>query len=161
MGSLIQRIKNKINSSWALKSLLIGLCCGVVDTTIGTSLVYFLDVPTRIAAMSALTVGTTLNFLAQRYFAFKEKDAKVAGPAMRWIIMTLCQTFLHGQIVVMMRDWWGVPYVPAKLTADLLVFTGLQLLLVRYVVFPKKKDAAATSLSSEPTPSPAAEPAPR
>ena len=130
---------------WAARSLAIGAAATFVDVTIGTLLVWVVHLPTRPSAMIALGVGTTLNFIAHRYFAFGEKNAKVADPAVRWIAMTLVQTLVHGQLVVMLRDWWGVPFVPAKMAADLVVFSAAQLLLVRYVVFPKK----ATSSPSE------------
>src|SRR5581483_9675626 len=129
----------RLTGWWAARSLAIGAAATFVDVTIGTLLVWVVHMPTRPSAMLALAVGTTLNFLAHRYFAFQEKNAKVADPALRWIAMTLVQTLVHGQLVVMLRDWWGVPYVPAKMAADLVVFSAAQLLLVRYLVFPKKK----------------------
>ena len=45
---------------------------------------------------------------------------------------------IHGQIVVLMRDHVGVPFVFAKMIADLGVFSVGQLLWLRYLVFPKK-----------------------
>jgi putative flippase GtrA len=133
----------KLTGWWATRSLAIGAGATVIDVTIGTLLVSVAHLATRPSAMLALGVGTTLNFLAHRYFAFREHNPKLASPAMRWLIMTVVQTLVHGQLVVMLRDWWGVPFVPAKMAADVVVFTAAQLLLVRYVVFPKKKEEAA------------------
>jgi putative flippase GtrA len=147
MGPAVSKLKalaGRLYRSWATRSLAVGAGATAVDVTIGTVLASGFHVQTRVAAMAALAVGTTINFLGHRYIAFREKNAKVADPAMRWVAMTLVQTVLHGQIMVMMRDWWGVPFVPAKFLADILVFTGVQLLLVRYVVFRK-----ATSSPSE------------
>ena len=33
--------------------------------------------------------------------------------------MAAASSVVHGQLVVMLRDWWGVPYVVAKIGADL------------------------------------------
>jgi putative flippase GtrA len=142
----------KLTGWWATRSLVIGACATVVDVAIGTFLVSVMHLSTRPAAMLALAVGTTLNFIAHRYIAFREHDPKVADPAVRWLVMTVIQTLVHGQLVVMLRDWWGVPFVPAKMAADLLVFTAAQLILVRYVVFPKKKPAPAVDVATS-TPS--------
>lgn len=141
--SKLKSLAQKIYRSWATRSLAIGAVATFVDVTIGTILVSFLEMPTRFGAMCALAVGTTVNFLGHRYFAFRESNAKVADPAMRWLAMTVLQTIMHGQLMVMLRDWWGVPFVPSKFAADLVVFTGAQLLIVRYVVFPKKEPAPA------------------
>jgi putative flippase GtrA len=135
---------------WATRSLLIGAVATLVDVSIGTFLLSVVGLPTLQADVLALAVGTTLNFLAHRYFAFREKNPKLADPAVRWILVTLVQVAVHGQLVTMLRDWWGVPFVPAKMAADLLVFTVAQLLLVRYFVFGKKKDSDAPVESAEP-----------
>jgi putative flippase GtrA len=133
----------RLTGWWATRSLAIGAGATVVDVTIGTLLVSVAHLSTRPSAMLALAVGTTLNFLAHRYFAFREHNPKLASPAMRWLLMTVVQTLVHGQLVVMLRDWWGVPFVLAKMAADIVVFSAAQLLLVRYVVFPKKDDNGA------------------
>jgi putative flippase GtrA len=155
-GAQPQTWWKKLTGWWATRSLAIGAGATVVDVTIGTLLVSVAHLPTRASAMLALGVGTTLNFLAHRYFAFREHNPKLASPAMRWLLMTVVQTIVHGQLVVMLRDWWGVPFVPAKMAADLVVFSAAQLLLVRYVVFPKKSPeatevAATTSPSTSPS----------
>jgi putative flippase GtrA len=143
----------RLTGWWATRSLAIGAGATAIDVTIGTLLLTLAHLSTLASDMLALAVGTTLNFLAHRYFAFKEKNPKLADPALRWVLMTVAQTLVHGQLVRMLRDWWGVPFVPAKMAADLVVFSAAQLLLVRYVVFPKKKDAppdgVATSSPSE------------
>jgi hypothetical protein len=56
--------------------------------------------------------------------------------------------------MVFAHDRWGINYTLAKMLCDLLVFTFGQLLLLRYVVFPKAKHPkpegeAATSSPSE------------
>ncbi len=151
----------KASRGWATRSLAVGAVATAVDVSIGSLLVFVFDWPTALSAMAALAVGSTLNFLGQRRFAFDEH--KVAMPAAKWVAMTAVQTLIHGQLVHVFRDWWGVPYPLAKMGSDIVVFGVLQLVLLRYVVFPKKKpepEAALNASPSESAPAPAVEPAP-
>lgn len=145
----------KLIASWATKSLAVGAVATAIDVSIGSFLVYVVKLPTAISAMLALAVGTTVNFLGQRKYAFNEK--KVATPAVRWALMTAAQSVVHGQLVHVLRDWWGVPYPLAKMGSDVLIFGVLQLVLLRVFVFAKPR---ATSSPSESAPEQAVEPAP-
>ena len=128
---------------WAAKSLLIGALAGGLDVAIGSFCAVVLDLPTRVCTTAGLIVGVTINFLAQRKFAFQDRDTRLAQSTVRWLIVTALQILLHGQLVTIFRDRLGVPYVPAKMLGDVLVFTVLQLLLLRYVIFPERKEPAA------------------
>jgi putative flippase GtrA len=127
----------KLGSFWATRSLIIGTGSTLFDFGLGTFLATVAHVPTRIAAMTALTLGTTLTFLLNRRFAFREP--KLAGPAMRFAGVTVCEILVHGQLMVLLRDGHHLPYVTAKLLSDLMVFTAVHLMLLRYVVFPLKR----------------------
>ena len=127
--------------SWATRSLAMGSLATVVDLAFGAVLLS-LHSPTRVAAMVGTTAGGVFTFFANRYFAFKEKNPKLASPALRFAVIAALSTVVHGQLVVMLRDWWGVPYVAAKIGADLVVFTFGQLVLLRYVVFPRSAETA-------------------
>ncbi len=148
----------KLIASWATKSLAVGAVATVIDVSIGSFLVYVVQLPTAISAMLALAIGTTVNFLGQRRYAFNEK--KVATPALRWALMTAAQSLVHGQLVHVLRDWWGVPYPLAKMGSDVLIFGVLQLVLLRVFVFARPRAEAATSSPSESAPEQAVEPAP-
>ncbi len=127
---------------WATRSLAMGSLATVVDLSFGAVLL-MLNSPTREAAMVGTTAGAVFTFFSNRYFAFKEHDPKLASPALRFAVVAFLSSVVHGQLVVMLRDWWGVPYVPAKIGADLVVFTFGQLILLRYVVFPRARAVAA------------------
>jgi putative flippase GtrA len=136
--------------SWATKSLAIGILATGLDIALGTSLLMFAHVPTRWAAMIGSTVGATFTFLANRYFAFRERTSKGLGKeALRFVLVTAVSSLAHGQLVVWLRDHFGVPFVPAKMAADLVVFTFFQLVLLRYVVFTKKTKAAKNKPEAE------------
>jgi hypothetical protein len=72
-------------------------------------------------------------------FAFPDRDTRLAQTAVRWALVSAAQILVHGQLVTVLRDQLHVPYVPAKMLGDLAVFTLLQLALLRWVVFPKKR----------------------
>jgi putative flippase GtrA len=143
----LKQLLTKIIRSWATRSLAVGAVATAIDVTIGSILVFVFDVGTAVSAMCALAIGSTLNFLGQRRFAFNEQ--KVAMPAAKWATMTAVQLVVHGQLVHVFRDWWGVPYPLAKMGSDVIVFGVLQLVLLRYVVFPKGKPAPEPAPEAE------------
>lgn len=128
----------KLTSWWAARSVLVGAAATVLDVVIGLISLQ-LGASTRVSAMIGVTIGATFAFFANRFFAFKDTSAKVAAPAVRFIVMTVVQIVIHGQVVKWLRDDIGVPYVASKVLSDLAVFTASQLVLLRYLVFPKAK----------------------
>jgi putative flippase GtrA len=117
---------------------LIGALASVLDLTIGAFFAGVVHLPTRACTGIGLCFGATLNFLAQRRFAFPDRDTRLGQSTLRWVLVTAAQILVHGQLVTVLRDHLQVPYVPAKLLGDVAVFTLLQLLLLRYVVFPPR-----------------------
>jgi len=119
-------------------SLAAGAIATVFDLAIGTTLLHF-GTPTRVAAMVGTTFGSTLAFFLNRYVAFRENKPKVLKSAIRYALVMAVSIVVHGQVVVLLRDRAGVAYVPAKMIADLCVFTFAQLVVLRYFVFPKAR----------------------
>jgi putative flippase GtrA len=134
----------RVLKSWATLSLAAGAIATSFDLALGTTLLHF-GTPTRVAAMVGTTFGSTIAFFLNRYVAFRENKPKVAVPALRFLFVTLISITIHGQLVVLLRDDAGFAYVPAKMIADVCVFTFAQLVIFRYFVFPKPKDVPATS----------------
>jgi putative flippase GtrA len=117
---------------------------GAVSTTLDLctgGLVLWLGGPTRAAAMAGTTVGSTFTYFANRHFAFKDHAEPVAKSGIKFFAMQAILGVIHGQVVVWLRDGAGIPYVVAKMMADLMVVTGPQLLIMRHIVFPKTKAA--------------------
>jgi putative flippase GtrA len=123
---------------WATKSLLIGFLAGGIDISIGTFCAVVLHLPTRVCTAAGLCVGATLNFLAQRRYAFPDRDTRLWQTFARWVAVTAVQIAVHGQLVTLLRDRLHVPYVPAKMLGDLVVFSALQVFVLRYIVFPAR-----------------------
>lgn len=148
---LPQRIWKKLRDGWASRSLAIGALATVLDLGLGNLLLHVFRSPTRVAAMAGTVLGATFIFFANRYFAFKEKNPKLGSPLLKFIGVTALSSVVHGQLMVFAHDRWGINYTLAKMGCDLLVFTFGQLLLLRYVVFPKPKHPEAEAPTSSPS----------
>ena len=134
------KLLERIWKFWAARSLGIGALSTTLDLCTG-GLVLWLGGPTRAAAMSGTTVGSTFSYFANRHFAFRDAKEPVAKSGLKFAAMQAVLGLIHGQVVVWLRDSLGIPYVLAKMSADMLVVTGPQLLIMRYFIFPKRKDA--------------------
>ncbi len=126
--------------SWATRSLAVGAVVTGLDVAVGMTALH-LGVTTRWAAMLGTAVGMVLSYFANRVFAFKA-DNPLARSAGVYLGVMVVSSVLHGQLVVWLRDLWGVPFVFSKMGADFVVFTVGHLLLLRYVVFPEAKPTA-------------------
>ncbi len=125
--------------SWATRSLAIGAVATVLDIAVGLTCLNVFRLSTRPGAMLGVAIGATFTFFANRHFAFKDRSQALASPALKFLAATAVSMVIHGQLVVMMRDRFGIPFVLAKIIADIGVFSVGQLLLLRFLVFPKKK----------------------
>jgi putative flippase GtrA len=125
---------------WGSRTLMIGAVSTTLDLVTG-GLVLWLGGPTRAAAMAGTTVGSTFSYFANRHFAFKDHEEPVARSGIKYFIMQAVLGLAHGQVVVMLRDHAGIHYILSKMLADVLVVTGPQMLLMRYFIFPKKKQS--------------------
>lgn len=141
---------------WAFRSLAVGGVSVALDLGVGLT-VLSLGGPTRLAAMCGTTVGSTWTYFANRHFAFKDHQEPVAKSGLKFLVVQAVLNTAHGQVVVWLRDVVGIPYVLAKMLADVLVVTFPQLWLMRNVVFPKKgtgpaAEAARASEGDGPAP---------
>ena len=132
------KLAERIWKFWAARSLMIGAVSTMLDMSTGLA-VLWLGGPTRAAAMSGTTVGSTFTYFANRHFAFKDHKEPVAKSGLKFALMQLVLGIAHGQVTVWLRDGLGVPYLIAKMCADMLVVTFPQLWLMRNFIFPVHK----------------------
>jgi putative flippase GtrA len=132
----MERLK-QVLKSWVTKSLAVGAAAVALDLVIGTGLIVFFEASPRVAAMSGTVVGGIFTFFANRHFAFSDTGSSMPQSAWRYGLTTLMLSLAHGQVVVMLQAH-QVPFVPAKVAADLLVITFTQLVLLRFFVFPRR-----------------------
>jgi putative flippase GtrA len=137
--------------SWATRSLAVGAVATMLDVAVLLVCVKVIGMPNPAGAMVGVLFGSTFTFFANRHFAFRDHNPKLAPQAAKFAMATAVGMIAHAQIVYMLADRMGIPVVLAKLGADVVVFTVGQMLLLRYFVFPKKsaaKDAAAEQATS-------------
>ena len=93
--------------------------------------------------MSGMVVGSIVSFIANRYFAFPDSGLQLGKSAVRYFVQLGISIIIHGQVVTYLHDSKGFPYVPSKFAADVMVLTIPQLLILRYLVFPKRRGPPA------------------
>lgn len=140
MNALLQKLRD----GWASRSLAVGAASTVLDLGVGGLVLLFDDGATRVASMTGIGAAAVFAFFANRYFAFRDTQPDLARPAIRYALLMMVATLIHGQFVVWLRDGHEVPYALAKMGADFAVFTVGQLVVLRYIVFPKKVLPATT-----------------
>jgi putative flippase GtrA len=123
--------------TWVSRSLAVGSVATAVDVAVLLAAVRWLHVSNPVGAMLGVAVGSTVAFLGNRSFAFRDSDGPWLPEALRFLVGTGVGMVVHGQLVRVLTDQ-EVPLVLSKLMADLCVFTFGQLLLLRFFVFPAR-----------------------
>jgi putative flippase GtrA len=95
--------------------------------------------PIPVSSAIGVLVGSAFTFFANRHFAFRDHKPELAPQAAKFIVATSGAMMIHSSFVWALAVRAGVPVVLAKFIADILVFSVGQLLLLRYVVFPKER----------------------
>jgi putative flippase GtrA len=119
---------------WATRSLAVGAVAAAFDWSTAATLLWA-QVPTRVATMTGATLGATVSYLGNRFFAFQDIDRHSNSSLLRYATVVAVLIAIHGQTVVALTCV-GFAFPAAKLTADMTVFNLAQLLLLRKFVFP-------------------------
>lgn len=147
-------------ASWATRSLAVGAVATAIDVCILLACIAWFGMSNPIAAMVGVLFGSTFTFFANKYFAFRDHNPGVAPQAAKFVLATGVGMLVHAQFVYLFADRLGFPVVMAKFGADILVFTVGQMLVMRYVIFPRKKTEKGAELDALPAASTSPERAP-
>ncbi len=128
----------RLGGLWVTRSLGVGAVVTCIDLVIGTSLIT-LGTRTQIAAMCGSLTGSVLSFFGNRYFAFRDTSLVLTSSALRYALMAIVLSTIHGRAVSYFRDIHGVPFVPAKLLSDVAVYSVSQLVIFRLFIFPRRR----------------------
>jgi putative flippase GtrA len=146
----VRRVIRRLLNLWATRSLLVGGVATVVDVSCMVTAVEWLGWPRVPAAMLGVSVGATVSFLLNKYFAFRDHESKLGPQALRYAAATGGAMLVHASFMFVLTTMLGVFYVISKFIADLVVFSGGNLLLMRFIVFPRAaKVMEAVSASEE------------
>lgn len=150
---LVQALRWALHS-WATRSLAVGAVATLLDILVLLVCVRQFDLPNPVGAMVGVLFGSTFTFFANRHFAFRDHNPKLAPQAAKFALATAAGMLAHAQVVYWIADRLGFHVVLAKLAADVVVFTFGQMLVLRYFVFPKRKRALGLDPISEAEPAP-------
>lgn len=73
----------------------------------------------------------------------RQTDPELKGQVVRFVVSTVLSMWAHGLLVEWLRDSLGVPFALSKVLADLVVFSVLQLLVLRFLVFSRRPAGAS------------------
>jgi putative flippase GtrA len=124
---------------WATRSLAVGAVATLVDVCVLLICVRLLGFPNPLGAAVGVSVGSTVAFFGNRWFAFSDAEKQMGPQVIRFAATVSVGIAIHASLVHVMADLFAVPVVLAKLIADLAVFGLGQLFLLRYLVFPEAK----------------------
>lgn len=142
---MIPKLK-RLTNLWATRSLLVGAIATVIDLSCVIALVELAGWPRVPSAMLGVTVGSTIGFLLNKYFAFRDHDRNVGPQAARYAVATAGAILLHGGFMFVLTNLIGIHYVLSKFIADLVVFSGGHLLAMRFLVFPRAAKVLAQTV---------------
>jgi putative flippase GtrA len=124
--------------SWATRSLAVGAIATALDVLVLLFCVLRLRWSNPEGAAAGVAVGAAFTFFANRHFAFRDHHPQLVPQAVKFIAATGMAMVVHAGFVWCLADRLGIPVVIAKLVADVAVFSVGQLLILRYVVFPRR-----------------------
>jgi putative flippase GtrA len=130
----------RLARGWATRSLAVGAVATLVDVCVLLVCVRLLGFPNPLGAAVGVSVGSTVAFFGNRWFAFTDAEKQMAPQVIRFVATISVGIAIHASLVHVLADMFSVPVVLAKLIADLAVFGLGQLFLLRYLVFPEAKE---------------------
>jgi putative flippase GtrA len=135
--SSFRALVDRVLKSWAARSLQVGALATAIDVCVLLICVRIFKLPNPAGAAAGVAVGSTVTFVLNRTFAFRDKHSPVGPQALRFILSTLVAMAIHAPLVYLLANKVGIDVVVAKLIADVLVFSVGQLLVLRFLVFHK------------------------
>lgn len=137
-----------LRDSWALRSATLNAFGSALDYSVALSLVSVMGVATPLGTAAGVMTGATFNFFANRRFAFGDAScAPVGRQALRFVTAIGTLMVIHALAVWMLRDRLGVPFVPAKMAADVVLLGATQPFVLRYFVFTRPPAPAVPALA--------------
>jgi putative flippase GtrA len=124
--------------------LAVGAVATALDIAVLLLCVHRLGMTNPEGAMAGVAVGAAFAFFANRHFAFRDRNPHLVPQAAKYVAATAAAMVVHAGFVWLLADRLGAPVVIAKLIADLAVFSAGQLLVLRYLVFPRRGPGAAS-----------------
>lgn len=149
LAETLRALVLKIWHSWATRSLGVGAVATALDVVILLIVVKSFGLPNPVGAAVGVTFGTIFTFFANKHFAFRDRRPELAPQALKYVATWLPAMAIHATLVGLLADRVHVPVVISKLIADVLVFAVGNLLILRYIVFPRDKPQESSQPASQ------------
>ena len=104
----------------------------------------------QLGAPIGATLGGAVSFFLNRRFAFHQHHAPIGPQLVRFIGTSAVAVATHAWFVGYLFHQAHLPLLVAKAAGDLLIFSGVQMFVLRYFVFPRKPVEAAAPLALTP-----------
>jgi putative flippase GtrA len=134
-----------VRSSWVVKSLAANGVAWLADASTLWVLHQVFGVWTEVATFIGLSVGLSASFLLNRRFAFRDSAMSLGGSLLRYAVAMAALMTLHSVVVGQLVDRFGLPLMAGKIAADVTIMLGGQLLVLRYLVFPRNKGGSRSA----------------
>lgn len=131
----MRALLEKLTGFWAVRSWLVGAVGTTLDVGVLLFGVEWAGLPKVPCVVTGVVVGGTVTFLLNRRFAFRNQSRQVGLQAVKYGALVLSELALHAGVVWLLINQLGLHYLASKFSADFVVFTGLHLLAMRYLVF--------------------------
>jgi putative flippase GtrA len=138
------------SKAWAFKSVAINATGSLLDLCVLMIFARVIKAPLPVAAFLGAATGASFNFFVNRRLAFSDSQLAFGSQALRYAACTLGLLLLHAAFVTFLHQNFAVPLPVAKFTSDFCVMAGAQLVLLRFVVFPRGETSSATARVAKP-----------
>jgi putative flippase GtrA len=106
-----------------------------VDYTLFLFLLEVMHIWYLLASFVGLVMGGFTAFLLERSWAFKRKDGKISGQAIRYLMVWTTSIILNTAGLYLIVRFLDMQYIVAKVTISIIVGIGFNFLMHKYFVF--------------------------
>jgi putative flippase GtrA len=131
----VRRLIARLAGYWAFRSWAVGAVAMALDVSLVLTGVELLGLPRVPCVVAGVTAGGTVGFLLNRRFAFRNQSRQVGSQAAKYAALVVTEVALHTGMVTVLVHHVGLHYLASKFSADFVVFTGIHLLAMRYLIF--------------------------
>ncbi len=119
-----------------LRSSAVGTLATVADLGSLTLLVEFARLPPRVASLPALLAGVAIQFVGNKWFAFRDRSSAWLGQAVAFGSVELLGLSANYALFDLVIAHTALPYLPVRMAVTSLVYFGLCLPLWRRIFTP-------------------------
>lgn len=129
------RFLKQIGEHWLARSFGAGLVSTVVDVAVLFACVHGAGWKAVPSSVLGVLAGSFVSFALNKYFAFRDGGSPLLPQVGKYAATLALAMLAHASLMGLLVDHLRAPLLPAKLLADVLVFTCGSLWVMRFVIF--------------------------